>query len=270
MEKYIECEVKNAAALDAVKIDELSYSVKGKKILEKISLSVKKNCFVGLIGPNGSGKTTLLKHIYRALPPVSKTIYVHGKEIEKYSYRDSAQQITVMKQENTSCFTYTILEMVLMGRSPYHKLFESDTAEDKELAHAALASVGMKEAANRKFTNLSGGEKQRVLIARSLVQEADILLLDEPTNHLDVHYQWLLMDTIKQLDKTVLSVFHELNLACAYCDYIYVLNGHRVVAEGTPQDICTEKLLADVFRVDADVRYDDTGIPRIIYKRALK
>lgn len=254
----------------AVRVDGLSYSVGAKNILDHVSLSVEDGSIVGLIGPNGSGKTTLLKHIYRALPPEKKTVYIHGKEIETMRYRDSAREITVLRQENSSDFEYTIMEMVLMGRSPYRKFFEGDTAGDHELAKLALEKVGMAHAANRRFTHLSGGERQRVLIARSLAQESEILLLDEPTNHLDVHYQWLLMEIIQGLGKTVLSVFHELNLACAFCDYLYVLNDHHIVAQGSPTELCTKELLAEVFRIDADVLHDRDGIPRIIYKHALK
>lgn len=254
---------------EAIRIDELSCSFNAKPILDRISLSVSDHNMVGLIGPNGSGKTTLLKHIYRALPPEKNTVYIHGKEIEKMSYKDSAREITVLRQENSSDFPYTILEMVLMGRSPYHKLFEGNTVKDNELAHLALQRVGMDHAANRSFSNLSGGEKQRVLIARSLAQEADILLLDEPTNHLDVHYQWLLMEIIRGLNKTVLSVFHELNLACAFCDYVYVLHDCKLIAQGTPAEVCTKELLAQFFKIDADVIHDEKGVPHIIYKRAL-
>ncbi|MDO5425523.1 MAG: ABC transporter ATP-binding protein [Eubacteriales bacterium] len=254
----------------AIRIDGLSYRAGTKEILDRVSLEVQKGRIVGLIGPNGSGKTTLLKHIYRALPPEKKTVYLYGREIETMSYRDSARELTVLRQENQSDFSYTILEMVLMGRSPHRKFFEEDTADDKRLARLALERVGMAHAENRKFTNLSGGEKQRVLIARSLAQEAEILLLDEPTNHLDVHYQWLLMEIIQGLGKTVLSVFHELNLACAFCDDLYVLNDHKIVAQGAPAEICTKEMLADIFRIDADVFRDENGIPRILYKRALK
>lgn len=254
----------------AVLVNNLSYSVSGKEILKNICLKVLNKQFVGLIGPNGSGKTTLVRHVYRALPPSARTVMVHGRDITELSYRDSAREITVMRQENSSDFSYSILEMVLMGRSPYRKMFEMDSAEDKQLAHESLKRVGMDDMAHRKFANLSGGEKQRVLIARSLAQGADILLLDEPTNHLDVHYQWALMETIKSLGKTVLSVFHELNLACAYCDYLYILKDRQIVMEGTPVQVCTKEMLADVFRVDAEVFHDDDGTPRIIYKKALQ
>lgn len=252
----------------AIRIENLSYSIHDKSILEDVSLGVSKHSFVGLIGPNGSGKTTLIRHIYRALPPPKKAVYLYGKEIEQFSYRDTAKEITVMRQENNSDFPYSIMDMVLMGRSPYRKMFEGDTAEDKRIAEESLSRVGMGHMSKRKYHTLSGGEKQRVLIARALTQEADILLLDEPTNHLDVHYQWSLMETIKGLGKTVLAALHELNLACAFCDYIYVLQEQRIAAQGIPAEVFTPELLADVFRVDAEIVHSKNGIARILYNGA--
>lgn len=251
---------------DAIRVSNLNYAIHSKNILEEITLKVPKHSFVGLIGPNGSGKTTLMRHIYRALPPPIKTVYVNGRAIESISFRDAAKNITVMRQENNSEFSYTILEMVLMGRSPHKGLFEGDTKRDMEIARDALEHVGMRHMEDRSYTSLSGGEKQRVLIARSLAQEADILLLDEPTNHLDVHYQWSLMDTLKGLGKTIFAVFHELNLACAFCDYLYILKDHKIVAEGSPVEVCTQEMLADVFRVDSEIIYSSEGVPRILFR----
>lgn len=255
--------------MEKIKINNLSYEINDNHILQNVSVSVEQNQFVGLIGPNGSGKTTLLKHIYRAVAPQKKTVFINGREIESYSYRESARQVTVMRQENGSDFDYTILEMVLMGRAPYRKYFERDTRADKELAYNALKRVGMEKLANRSFSMLSGGEKQRVLIARSLAQEADILVLDEPTNHLDVHYQWLLMDLISKLDKTVFSVFHELNLACRYCDYLYVLKDGRIISYGHPEDVVTSDLLADAFGVNAEIITAQSGKPYIIFNSSI-
>lgn len=253
-----------------VEVRELRYGVPSREILREVSLQVDQRQFVGLIGPNGSGKTTLLKHIYRALPPEKNCVFINGQAIESFSFRDAAKQVTVMRQENSSDFDYTILEMVLMGRSPYRKFYERDTDEDREIARGVLRFMGMESMANQPYSTLSGGEKQRVLIARSLAQEADILVLDEPTNHLDVHYQWLLMEVIASLKKTVLSVFHELNLACAFCDYLYVLQEGRIAAQGKPREIVTPKLLAEVFRVAADVVALDDGRPYIVYRGSIR
>lgn len=252
-----------------VEIRDLSYKVPDMEILRDVSMRVENEQFIGLIGPNGSGKTSLLKHIYRALPPQKRTIFINGREVESYSYRETARHVTVMRQENSSDFDYSILEMVLMGRAPYRKYYEPDTNEDKEIAHYALCFVGMEDKADRSFSTLSGGEKQRVLIARSLAQEADILLLDEPTNHLDVHYQWLVMETISKLKKTVLSVFHDLNLACRFCDYIYVLKDGRIVSHGRPELVVTPEMLSDIFGVKADIISVGAGKPYVIYQNSL-
>ncbi len=253
---------------NSIEIKNLNFSVSQRQILNSIYLSVENKKTVGLIGPNGSGKTTLLKHLYRALLPKKNTVFINGLAIENFSYKESAQTITVMKQEGLSDFQYKVIEMVLMGRSPYRNFFEPDTKEDREIAFNALRFLGMEEYADREFTTLSGGEKQRVLIARSLAQEAEILVLDEPTNHLDVHYQWALMEIIKNLNKTVLSVFHELNLAANFCDYIFVLDKGKIVAQGSPKELYTKNLFAEVFRIDAEIICKE-NIPNVLYKKAL-
>lgn len=253
-----------------VEVRNLSYQIGDAVILENVNLQAEKGSFIGVIGPNGSGKSTLLRHIYRAIMPPKKCVYINGKEVESMSYRNVAKQVTVMRQENSTDFDFTILDMVLMGRAPYRKLYERDTAEDKRIALRALEFMGMEELAYRSFFTLSGGEKQRVLIARSLAQEADIFVLDEPTNHLDVHYQWLLMDVVKGLNKTVIAVFHDLNLACSYCDELYVLNHGKVVAQGKPQDVCTQKLMEEVFKVKADLLTLKDGTPHIVFKGSIQ
>jgi len=254
---------------DKIEIKNLSYSILEHQILNDVSISVSNKKMVGVIGPNGSGKTTLLKHIYRAIPPKKKTVYINQREIESYSFSESAREITVMRQENSSDFDFTVMDMVLLGRAPYRKYFEAFTPDDKSIAKEALISIGMENYADRSFNALSGGEKQRVLIARSLTQGADILILDEPTNHLDVHYQWSLMELISKMNRTVLSVFHELNLASRFCDFIYVLKDGKIVTAGTPKDIISKELMAEVFGVDAEIIYTQSGCPHIIYNKAI-
>lgn len=247
-----------------IEVKNLNYSVEELEILHDVSLAVQDKKMVGIIGPNGSGKTTLLKHIYRTLPANKKTVYINNKALEDYSYTESAQALTVVKQENASDFEFTVEGMVLLGRSPYRRSYESFTQEDYKIAHAALESIGMLSFANRSFNALSGGEKQRVLIARSLAQQADIYILDEPTNHLDIHYQWNLMELIRSLDATVLGVFHEMNLAAYYCDELLVLDKGRIITCGTPITVLTEKLLSEVFGVRSEIIRLSNGRPHII------
>ncbi len=252
---------------DRLRVESLSFSVPGRDILCDATLSVSKGEKVGIIGPNGSGKTTLLKHIYRALPVKDKTIFLTDVPIEEYGFKETAKLFTVMKQENTSEFDYKVIDMVLLGRAPYHSYFDSFTAKDKEKAMEALRYVGMEDACDKSFATLSGGEKQRVLIARSITQETELFIMDEPTNHLDVHFQWSIMELITGMDKTVLGVFHELNLASRFCDRLYVLDRGKIVGSGTPEEVITEDLMRDVFRVRTKINVME-GKPYITYMGA--
>ena len=253
---------------EIIKIDNVSFEVPNKKILDNVSLKVLEKKRVGIIGPNGSGKTTLLKHVYRALPVNKKTIYINNKALEDYTYKESAKALTVVKQENSSDFDFTVKDIVLLGRAPYRKYFEEYTHEDIEIAEKALKSIGMVEFSNQSFNQLSGGEKQRVLIARSLCQQADIFILDEPTNHLDVYYQWSLIKMIKDLDATVLGVFHEFNLASWFCDYIYVLDKGHVAYEGSPKQVFTKEIIREIFKVDAEIVLKNENV-QILFNGAI-
>ncbi|WP_276981157.1 ABC transporter ATP-binding protein [Johnsonella ignava] len=249
---------------DKIVVNNLNYRVNDKNILQSVSIKVKDGQFVGILGPNGSGKTTLLKHIYRVLPVNSNVIFVNGIDITETSIRQSSKFMTVMRQENTSVFDYTNLEMVLMGRSPHKKIYETANCKDLDIALSSLKYVGMFDYKDRLFNTLSGGEKQRVLMARSLAQETDIFILDEPTNHLDVYYQWNLMKLIKRLNKTVLAVFHDLSIALEYCDYIYVLNDGKNIIEGEAVEVLSKEILRDVFRVDGEIITTSNSNKRVV------
>ncbi len=250
---------------EVIRVSGLSVSVGDRKILNEASLLVERGRKVGIIGPNGSGKTTFLKHIYRVLSPQKKTVFIEQKPIESISFSDTAKKLAVLKQENSKDFDFSVIDMVLLGRSPYHNYFESYDEEDKRIAREALEQVGMLENKGASFGRLSGGEKQRVLMARAIAQDTDILVMDEPTNHLDVHYQWSIMEFIKKMDKTVLGVFHELNLASTFCDYIYILDKGKIVKSGKPEDVITKDLLSSVFKVNAEI-IDSDGRPYIVFK----
>lgn len=253
---------------EAVTLKNLSFNVHDTLILDTINLSVDKNDMIGIIGPNGSGKTTMVKHFYRAINPKASTVFIYGEDINNLNYRQSAQKVSVMRQENTSDFKFTVMDMVMLGRSPYLEFFESFKENDRKIAYDALKKVGMTAYVDKDYAVLSGGEKQRVLIARALVQQADILILDEPTNHLDVYYQWSLMDSITKLNKTVISVFHDLNLAATFCQKLFVIKAGKIILEGTPKEVLTEKLLGEIFNVKVSI-IEDEGHPYVIYKGAL-
>lgn len=236
-----------------LQVDNLSYSYDENKILEDICLNVAKGEFVGIIGPNGGGKSTILKNLYFALTPDSGAVMLDGKDLYKMKAKNAAKVLGVVGQENDIPFDFKVEEIVAMGRSPHKKLFDGDTKEDRDIVTHALKQTGLADMAKRNYSRLSGGEKQRVIIARVLAQQTDFLLLDEPTNHLDINYQLQMFDLVKGLGVTVLSAIHDLNIAALYCDRIYVIKEGRLIQAGTPEEILTPTLILEVYGIKADV-----------------
>ena len=247
-------------------ISSLSFNFGSKNILADIDLSIKNNGIVGIIGPNGSGKSTLLKCIYRVLKPKTGTIFIDGKNINDYQFKETAKKMAVVAQHNDTHFDFNVLEMVLIGRSPHKKFMERDSAEDIELAYKALEQVNMKDFADRNFSSLSGGEKQRIILARALVQNTDCLILDEPTNHLDIKHQLHFMSLAKDLKMTVISAIHDLNIAAMYCDKIYALKEGQIIAAGSVNEVITEEVIKTLYDVEAKIIYDEEKKPHVIFK----
>lgn len=208
---------------------------------------------MGLIGPNGSGKSTLLKTIYRICKPKSGVIYLDGKNLLTMPIKDMACELGVVSQFNHIAFDIKVEDMVLMGRSPHKKMLEQDNEQDYKIAREMLEKVDMLNYAKRSFSTLSGGEKQRVLLARTLAQQVKLLILDEPTNHLDIKYQIQILNLVKSLKTTAVVALHDLNLAAAYCDKLYVMHNGNVVANGEPKDILTSQLIKEVYEVDCKI-----------------
>ena len=250
----------------ALDISSLSFNFGSKNILADIDLSIKDNGIVGIIGPNGSGKSTLLKCIYRVLKPKTGTIFIDGKNINDYPFKETAKKMAVVAQHNDTHFDFNVLEMVLIGRSPHKKFMERDSAEDIELAYKALEQVNMKDFADRNFSSLSGGEKQRIILARALVQNTDCLILDEPTNHLDIKHQLHFMSLAKDLKITVISAIHDLNIAAMYCNKIYALKGGQIIAAGSVNEVITEEVIKTLYDVEAKIIYDEEKKPHVIFK----
>lgn len=247
-------------------ISSLSFNFGSKNILADIDLSIKDNGIVGIIGPNGSGKSTLLKCIYRVLKPKTGTIFIDGKNINDYQFKETAKKMAVVAQHNDTHFDFNVLEMVLIGRSPHKKFMERDSAEDIELAYKSLEQVNMKDFADRNFSSLSGGEKQRIILARALVQNTDCLILDEPTNHLDIKHQLHFMSLAKDLKITVISAIHDLNIAAMYCDKIYALKEGQIIASGSVNEVITEEVIKTLYDIEAKIIYDEEKKPHVIFK----
>lgn len=250
-----------------IKTLKVEASLGDNHILKEISVHVKEKEFVGIIGPNGSGKSTFLKCIYRTMKPSAGAIFLDDKNIREFSMKESAKRMAVVSQHNNYNFDFTVSDIVLMGRSPHKKLIEKDNAEDYKIMKESLERVGMTDYAKRSFSSLSGGEKQRIILARALSQKAQCLILDEPTNHLDIKYQLQFMATVKKLGITVISAIHDLNIAALYCDKIYAIKAGEIVSSGTPKEVLTRGLIKFLYEVDAKVIEDkETGILNIIYK----
>lgn len=245
--------------------EQLQATLGGSHILKGVSIEVSDKDFVGIIGPNGSGKSTLLKCLYRQLVPQGGAVYLNGRELSRESRRESAKKIGVVAQHNDKGFDFTVLDMVLLGRSPHKKALERDNPADYAIAHQALREVGMEELANRSMATLSGGERQRVILARALAQQTPVLILDEPTNHLDVQYQLQLMELVKGVSCTVVAALHDLNLAAMYCQRLYLLDEGRVVAQGTPEQVLTPERISAVYGVRAEVVSASDGHLRVLF-----
>jgi iron complex transport system ATP-binding protein len=231
--------------------NEIAVDIDHARIVHDVTINVAPGELVGLVGPNGGGKSTCLRAIYRMLKPIAGQVMLGGDDVWQLSARQSAQRIGVVAQETSSDFDFTVSEVVDMGRIPHKGVLSADVREDTLIAQDALARVGMLSFTNRSFRTLSGGEKQRVLVARALAQQPKLLVLDEPTNHLDIQHQLELLELVRGLDITTLMTLHDLNLAASYCQRLYVLTDGRIAAAGTPRAVLTPALLRDVFGVEA-------------------
>ncbi len=239
---------------ELLSVKDLTYQVDKKLILNGISLTVERGCFVGLIGPNGCGKSTLLKNIYRVYKPTGGSVYLNGSEIRSLSGKEVAKQMAVVSQENGITFDFTVMQMVEMGRYAHRSMLSNHTADDKKICEEALRQVGMWDFRERSFLSLSGGEKQRVLIASAFARKTELIVLDEPTNHLDIGYQFSIMDSMKnQKQSTIFASVHDMNIAAQYCDKIIALKKGQVVAVGTPREVLTEERIEELFRVKTKI-----------------
>ena len=226
-------------------------------VVHDLHLEARPGNVTGLIGPNGSGKTTLIRVAARGLAPRAGTVRLAGIDPYRVSAKRAARLVAVVPQETAPAFSYSVLEMVLMGRSPYLSAWGGGRPEDWAQARRAMAAANVQHLADRPIDELSGGERQRVVLAQALAQDTPVLLLDEPTTHLDIRHVVDILTLVRNLardqGRAVLAIFHDLNLASAYCDRIYALAGGRVMAAGSPGTVITRDLMRDVFGVEAEV-----------------
>ncbi|MGW4650908.1 ABC transporter ATP-binding protein [Kitasatospora sp. NPDC004289] len=251
-----------------VEIDAVSVEIAGARLVHEASLEAASGQVIGLVGPNGSGKSTLLRTVYRALRPSSGAVRLDGDDLHGLTAREGARRVGALPQETVAEFDFTVAEVVGMGRLPHRRGFAGPGSEEAADTTAALTRVGADHLAGRGFLHLSGGEKQRVLIARALVQRPHVLVLDEPTNHLDIAHQLEVLALVRDSGLTVLTALHDLNLAAAHCDLLYVIAGGRIVTSGPPAEVLSAELLAEVFGVRAHpVRHPVTGAVQLLFDR---
>lgn len=235
-----------------LQVNNLSGGYGKEPIVKNISFHVDKGEVLGILGPNGSGKSTLLKIISGILPKQEGTVQIEGQDAKEYSQKQFAKKVAVLPQLHAHAFSHTVKDTVSLGRYPHQSgLFSSWSKEDEKAVNVAMDYTGITRYQDTAIELLSGGEQQRVFVAQALAQEAPILLLDEPTNHLDIAHQQQLLDTIRkhavQQGVTVISVFHDVNLASLYCDRLLLMDNGRIATIGNPQDVIQEAIIGSVY-----------------------
>ncbi|APF21581.1 ABC transporter ATP-binding protein [Clostridium butyricum] len=230
---------------------------KEKYILNNISGRFKEGGFYGILGPNGSGKTSLVRHILRFIDVKHGLICLDNKDIKDYSRKELACSISFVPQNVNIDVSFTVYDIVAMGRNPYMKRFQDLSQKDWDLINHAMEVTNCAYLKDKAFSYLSGGEAQRVLVARAIAQDTKYLILDEPISHLDIRYQVELMETLKKLNekdnKTIIAILHDLNLSSAYCKEIFLMKDGKVYAEGSVKDVLTEENLKAVYDINFEI-----------------
>ena len=243
-----------------LKIEDLRFSYKDSPVLDGVSLDVRQGEIIAIVGPNGCGKTTLLKHLNRNLQPDEGKVYVGDTDLEDMTKMGIARNIASVPQTNEIRFSFMARDIVAMGRMPFMNTFSGESSDDIRIINEAMEKTNITKYADRYINTMSGGERQRVIIARALAQTPKIILLDEPTLHLDICAQFDVLDLVKKLakenDLTVIVVSHDLPMVVRYCDRIVMLKDHRIFAMGTPEEILTPENMRAVFDIDAVLEFD--------------
>lgn len=257
--------------MSIIKIENLHFSYGNREILKGIDLEISEKKITGILGPNGCGKTTLLKNILGYFKGEQGNIFLDGKESRKFSQKEKAKLISFVPQKSQLMSAMTVEEFTLMGRLPHlNNSWDGYSKNDMEITKKYLAELDLEKFTERKAVTLSGGEFQRVLLARALTQETKIILLDEPTSALDLNHALDLMEKVRENVKekgiTAAAVLHDLNLAAMFCDELIMLKEGKVCCKGTPQKVLTKENLKKVHDLDCTVSFTDEGVPYVIPK----
>ena len=252
-----------------LEVRDLKYSYNKYPVLDGVDIEIREGEILGILGPNGCGKTTLLKNLNKNLSPQGGCVMLEGTDLEELGKREIAKTVAVVPQTNEIRFSFTVREIVSMGRMPFQSTMGGESAEDARIIDRAIEEVGLTHLADRHINTMSGGERQRVMIARALAQTPRILLMDEPTLHLDINTQLEALDLIYDLSKksglTVAIVSHDLPMVARYCDRIVMIHDHRVMCCGTPEEVLTPENMETVFNIDAELGYDSKNGKRTVF-----
>ncbi|MGV0838019.1 ABC transporter ATP-binding protein [Mycolicibacterium thermoresistibile] len=243
-----------------IRTDAVSWSVRGKLIVDRVSLDVAPGATVGLLGPNGSGKSTLLRMLAGIRRPTCGVVRLDEQDLTTLARRRVARRVAVVEQESTTDSDPRVRDVIALGRIPHRRPWAALGEHDTRVVARAAAATDVADRLDQPYATLSGGERQRVQLARAFAQEPEVLLLDEPTNHLDVRHQLDLLRLIRDADVTSVIALHDLNLAAGFCDALVVLSGGRVVAAGAPEAVLTAELVEQVYGVRARIGRDGTGL----------
>jgi iron complex transport system ATP-binding protein len=256
-------------SMAVISLKDLNFSYGDQHILKHLDLNLEKGLFYSILGPNGSGKTTLLKNIQKILRPARKCIYLNGEDVRLISTKEMSRKLAIVPQEAHVEFDFTVLDMVLMGRAPYLKRFETESSHDLSLAKNAMEITDTWKFKDKSVKMLSGGELQRVFVSRAMVQDTDILLLDEPVSHLDIHHQISILNTVAGFCRskgiTVLAVLHDINLASEFSDSLILMHQGEIMEVGSPDQVITELSVRTLYDLDCLVIKNPlSGKPHVI------
>jgi iron complex transport system ATP-binding protein len=250
-----------------LQLKNLSFSYPKYPVLQEVNCNIERGDFWAILGPNGSGKSTLLKLLVRLLKAPAETITLAGTPIEHYSPKALSKKIAYVPQRQDIIFDFTLFDMVLMGRNPYHSFWQSAGEKDSRIVLDVLEQTHLIELKERLFTELSGGEQQRALLARAMAQQTEIMLLDEPLTNLDIVHQFEILDILANINKrqktTIVMVLHDLSLAKNYAQQALLLKKGQIIADGKCNDVLTNKNIRVLFDLDGRFVVEDVSIRRL-------
>lgn len=250
---------------------DISWAAGRRMIIDGIEVHALPGEILGILGPNGSGKSTLMRILARMNRPAQGHIALDNRPYDEWSRREFAQMMSVVEQQVATEQDMLVQDVIDLGRIPHRGRWSGVSSEDRAVVDAAAQRMGVQHLLERRWHTLSGGEQQRVHVARAFAQQGQIMLLDEPTNHLDIAYQLEVLETVRQSRVTAIIALHDLNLAMSYCDRVLVLQDGRAVAYGRPEEIVTVDLIREVYRVEVQVLYPAPGgRPVFHYLRSIR